>query len=124
MIRVYRSFQISIGNYCGVADLSELQNGWFYFNKLSVQKQIRRRRIGSRLLEQIVIWADTVRVNIYLPINPYGGDDSPGLEDLVTLYERYGFILIEGKEGSMYRLYTGNNEIPDKDFFDDLFNFN
>lgn len=125
MLETTKSFSIIDENRMGSVELSRVfanNCDWFYFNRLFVPRKIRRRGIASKLLEQLVIWADNEKVNIYLPINPYGDEEyGLDLEGLVELYSKYGFKLIQGKDGSMYRLWNGNPQIITEDFFDDLF---
>jgi len=114
-----KSFYIQQGFRSGTADLSvflaaptgpgsPVQKGevWYYFNRLFVPQQLRRQGIATKLMTQVVEWADTNNYNIWNDINPYGEMD---LDQLIKFYKKFGFEEIAGAapysgKGSLIRL--------------------
>jgi GNAT superfamily N-acetyltransferase len=76
-----------------VADVIENPKGaWVYFNRLNTPPAIRGKGIAKKLLTEMIKWADTKKISIYLDINPYG---NLNLKQLIALYERFGFTKIK-----------------------------
>jgi GNAT superfamily N-acetyltransferase len=97
------SFSYLEGRYLAVAELDLYDNDrietWFWFARLNVPSQIRRRGISKQLLSAVAEWADKNQINIILAINPYGDLD---LDQLATLYSKYEFLSIND-DGVMIR---------------------
>jgi len=62
-------------------------NVW-YFNRLFVPKQIRKKGIASRLLQELVKIMEEDKIIMICEINAYGDLEE---EELVDLYKKYGF---------------------------------
>jgi len=102
---ISKSFYIKKDNFSGCAELSEIDlstlesvipitdrlKQWFYFNRLFVNHRIRKQGLGTKLMEEVIQWADENKYNIYLEINPYG---EMGMNDLINFYEKFGFTQI------------------------------
>lgn len=84
-----------------IPEIRDLKNWWF-FNRLFVPEKLRRRGLATKLMEQVVTWADQEKINILNTINPYG---DLNLEQLIHFYSKYGFVQVPSQpRGCMVRL--------------------
>lgn len=72
----------------------------FLFSRLIVAPKMRGKGYGKLLLSQVAEWADMTDIVIYLDVNPYGDLD---LDQLITLYKRFGFIHYCSSKASLIR---------------------
>jgi len=75
---------------------------WFYFHRLNVPEKIRRKNHANNLLEEMCEWVDVNNVNIINEVSPYS-DGGLDLKQLIKLYEKFGFVLINPDEKVMIR---------------------
>jgi len=100
-----KSFYYKGDNCLAVCDLTQIYNDllkeygiehkdqtWYYFNRLNVPVRLRQQGIAKKLLQEVIEWADSIKVNILLDINPYG---DLSYEQLEVLYQKYGFQKLE-----------------------------
>lgn len=81
----------------GVAEASYLiTENMYYFNRLYVNPRYRKNKYGTRLLNTLLDYIDSIDAALYLDINPYG---EMTYEQLKTFYMNHGF-----KETDEYRL--------------------
>ena len=94
-------FVIKEDGYSATAELSKIDNKlvkdylqinvdgtWYYFNRLFVTQKIRGKGLATRLMNQVIGWADTEKINILNEINPYG---DLNLDQLISFYKKFGF---------------------------------
>jgi GNAT superfamily N-acetyltransferase len=80
----------------GIAEASLMSNDMYYFNRLYVNQKYRRKNYGTKLLNTMLDYIDSIKGRLYLDINPYG---DMNYEQLKLFYMRYGF-----KETDEHRL--------------------
>ena len=61
---------------------------WYYFSRIFVHRKIRNKGHATRLMQQLIEWADTYDYHIFCDINPYG---DLTLEQLIVFYKKFGF---------------------------------
>jgi GNAT superfamily N-acetyltransferase len=85
-----------------IADIKNDGN-WWYFNRIYTPPQYRNKGYGTKVLKQVIAWADKEGQHIYLDRNAYGAETG-GLNDaqLEKWYSKYGFVPIPSKR-SEYR---------------------
>ena len=110
-----KSFFIKENLHCGTIDMGLMDNTtlpnsrkikrrrqvWYYFNRLVVHGKIRKKGVGTRLMQEMIDWADYKKINIILEINPYGEMD---LEQLIIFYGKFGFKHYCRKRNTMIRV--------------------
>lgn len=81
----------------GIAEASYMSNeGMYYFNRLFVNEKYRKNNYGTRILNTLLDYIDSIDAVLCLDINPYG---EMTYEQLKAFYMKYGF-----KETDEYRL--------------------
>jgi GNAT superfamily N-acetyltransferase len=100
MFRETKTFQIIEDNRRAAAELSEMADGNFYFNRLIVDPTLRGKGLSIKLMDQVVEWSDTEKVEILLEMNPYGPLD---YIQLTQFYERFGFEWKDKEKNLMIR---------------------
>lgn len=91
MVFETKTFEIIQDHARSAAELSHMlgrPNTTYYFNRLIVDKKLRGQGLSIKLMNQVVEWADTEKIEILLEINPYGNLD---YLQLAQFYERFGF---------------------------------
>ena len=78
---IYKSFHHIKNNKIALCELTEIpisfvvdkvknpEGTWVYFNRLNTPPAIRRKGIAKKLLTEMIEWADTDKISIYLHIN-------------------------------------------------------
>ena len=92
----YISFSLSEkGLPVGVAECSTGANNEWYFNRLFVRPNYRRKGYGTKLLTKLLKLSKEIGITIRLDINPYG---EMNYEQLEKFYLQKGFIkyMIDG----------------------------
>ncbi len=105
MLTESKSFYHKGDNCLAVCDLTQIYNDllkehgikhknqtWYYFNRLNVPVRLRQQGIAKKLLQEMIEWADSIKANILLDINPYG---DLSYEQLEVLYQKFGFQKLE-----------------------------
>lgn len=98
---IVKEFHIMKNMYLGTAELSQINpslfseltpclntHPWVYFNRLSVNENIRKQKIATQLMQQVIEWANNDKINIILEVNPYG---DLNLEQLIKFYKKFDF---------------------------------
>ena len=90
---IQKTFSKIEGHRIALAEVSQMDNDpdWVYFNRLNVPPPMRGKGVATQLLTELTKWADANGINIYLDINPYGGEGGMSLAQLVMLYHKFGF---------------------------------
>ncbi|WP_143288705.1 GNAT family N-acetyltransferase [Calderihabitans maritimus] len=70
-----------------VAEISKLGDSWF-FNRLFVPPEHRRKGIANALMEELVKILDAKCITLRNEINPYG---DMTYEQLLAFYKKFGF---------------------------------
>lgn len=108
-----KSFYRKIDHYLALAELTIMENSlvddiyeikskdqtWYYFNRLNVPVKIRNQGIATELMNELIQWADSEKINILLDINPYG---DLSYKQLKEFYKKFGFKV---KKKSLIRLF-------------------
>ena len=82
------SFVLKEENRISIADISKIDDQCWYFNRLNVPQPLRGKGYGRELLLAVLAYVKGKQLKLVLEINPWSGADF----DLVSLYERYGFV--------------------------------
>jgi len=98
------TFYVHEGNSLASASLNRMPSisptDTFFFSRLIVAPKMRGKGYSKLLLSKVAEWADKHNIEIYLDINPYGDLD---LDQLITLYKRFGFIHYCSSKASLIR---------------------
>lgn len=81
---------IDVEMVCPLVD-TELDDIWWYFNRIHVPSVIGNQGLGTQLMNQVCAWADENHFNIVDELNPYGALD---LEQLISFNKKFGFELV------------------------------
>jgi len=97
----FKCFHIVENYRRAAAELSEMTNNVFYFNRLIVDEKIRNKGCATALMQRVVKWADQEKTTIILDINSYGDLD---YNRLLTFYLKYGFKFKNKKTKTLIRI--------------------
>lgn len=76
-------------SYLASAEVSRLDDNYWYFNRLIVPPNIRNRGIATKIMKQLIKVLDEKSITLVCDINPYGDLD---FDKLHEFYCKYGFI--------------------------------
>jgi GNAT superfamily N-acetyltransferase len=111
-----KSFHVAEGYRIATSDLSLIKDTkflfeeitgidhsrtWYYYSRLIVPLQMRRKGYAKKLLQMQREWLDLNGYCVWNDINPYGDLD---LSALIRLYGGYGFVLVDRTVNQM--IYT------------------
>jgi len=65
----------------------------FHIDSIMVPAAHRQKKIGTKLIEHILVMADTMNKEVRVSARPIGATSEERLQRLITYYERFGFHL-------------------------------
>ncbi len=96
----YACFHIIESSRRAVAELSQIKDKLYYFNRLLVDEKIRNKGYAHKLLQAVIKWANQEKIIILLDINPYG---DLNYNQLLKFYFKYGFTIKNKKHRTLIR---------------------
>lgn len=87
-------------HFSATAELSKMEEGLLFFNRLYVHPKLRCRGIGTALVKTVCERVDEERMNILNCVSAYGDLDETALK---SFYSKFGFV--EKEDGSLFREY-------------------
>ena len=112
-VQLSSSFRYVEDNYLALAELSIIDfeflkdivkegedETWVFFNRLIVPPAIRNRGVATKLMEQVIEWADEEKINIFNGVNAYGDLNLP---QLIRFYSKFGFKKLS--KATMIRMF-------------------
>ena len=85
----YISINYIEGYQMGIAEISRIDSGEWYFNRLNVPVTMRNKGVATSLMKQLIIEADKKGITIVCDINPYGDLNKKQLQEF---YKKFGFV--------------------------------
>lgn len=106
------SIQSEKGDWMSWGNLMNVAVGVYTLFQVYTDIQYRRKGLGTRLVKDVLKWADKNEVIIIIDVGPWG---SQGLskEELFTWYTRLGFKFdSKSPKDKIYMTYQGKRKIP------------
>lgn len=83
-------------NYRCEAEVSQLDNIYWYFNRLIIPPHCRSKSYAKQLMQKLIEVLDKNNITLLCDINPYG---DLTYEQLDGLYKSYGFVDVDYIDG-------------------------
>lgn len=84
----YGSCTITTDNRLGCIDISTMEDGCWYVNRLYVQPSYRNQGFATSMMRELISVADSQAKDILIEINPYG---DLNYDQLKSFYMKFGF---------------------------------
>lgn len=90
---LYKKYERKIA----LVELNQIEKNNWLITRLFVPPAFRNKGITTKLMQELVNWADEKEITLLAEINPYG---DLGREELIKFLEKHGFEQVE-KENSV-----------------------